>query len=55
MHREMQETLARMDATTKDTLGTIDTGLKAILDRMDARAEQRYRDLKDRLDGKEAP
>jgi hypothetical protein len=40
MHTETQTTLAQMDA-----------GLKQVLDRMDARAEARYRDLKDRLDG----
>ena len=29
----------------------MDAGLKQVLDRIDERAEARYRDLKDRLDG----
>jgi hypothetical protein len=44
LHTETQTTLAQMDA-----------GLKQVLDRIDARAEARYRDLKDRLDGEDEP
>jgi hypothetical protein len=40
LHTETQKTLAQMD-----------TGLKQVLDRIDERAEARYRDLKDRLGG----
>jgi hypothetical protein len=60
MHAGTQDTLKHMDASTQDTLRqigvgitTMDTGLKTILDRMDERAEARYRDLRDRLDGEE--
>jgi hypothetical protein len=47
-----------MHTATQDTLRTLGEGqqsLGAILDRMDQAAEARYRDLKDRLDGEEAP
>jgi hypothetical protein len=60
MHATTQDTLTRMDVTTKDTLRslgdgmtTMDTGLKQVLDRMDDRAEARYRDLRGRLEGEE--
>ena len=42
-----------LHAMTQTTLAQMDTGLKQVLDRMDARAEQRYRDLKERLDDEE--
>jgi hypothetical protein len=60
MHATTQETLKAMHTTTEESMRqlgtgitTMDTGLKQVLDRMDARAEARYRDLKDRLDGEE--
>ncbi len=46
-------TITAMHRETQQTLGQMDTGLKQVLDRMDERAEARYRDLKDRLDGEE--
>jgi flagellar biosynthesis/type III secretory pathway M-ring protein FliF/YscJ len=51
MHAETQGTLQRMHTTAQETLAQMDAGLKQVLDRMDARAEARYRDLRDRLDG----
>jgi hypothetical protein len=45
-----------MDDSLKQVLAQMGTGLTEVLDRMDQAAEQRYRDLKDRLDdGEEAP
>jgi hypothetical protein len=44
-------TLTALHTETQTTLAQMDAGLKQVLDRMDARAEARYRDLKDRLDG----
>jgi hypothetical protein len=66
MHRETQATLTRMDASTQETLRQLGEGVKGIgegqtrlgeiLARMDQAAEQRYRDLRDRLGGgTEAP
>jgi flagellar biosynthesis component FlhA len=58
VHATTQETLKAMHTATQDTLRTLGEGqqrLGAILDRMDQQAEQRYRDLKDRLDGEEGP
>jgi hypothetical protein len=43
--------IAGAEARTQTTLAQMDAGLKQVLDRIDARAEQRYRDLRDRLDG----
>jgi type VI protein secretion system component VasK len=43
-HEQSQATLKAMDDSLKQTLG-----------RMETNAEARYRDLKDRLDGEEAP
>lgn len=49
--------IAGAEEHTKTTLAQMDHGLKQVLDRIDERAEQRYRDLKDRLDedAEEAP
>ena len=58
VHAATQETLKAMHTATQDTLCTLgegQTALGQILDRMDRAAEQRYRDLKDRLGGEEAP
>jgi hypothetical protein len=44
---------AAAEERTQTTLAQMDTGLKQVLDRIDERAEQRYRDLKDRLEGEE--
>jgi hypothetical protein len=49
LHADTQETLRQLGAGVT----TMDTGLKQVLDRMDERAEARYRDLKDRLGGAE--
>jgi hypothetical protein len=46
-------TVKAIHAETQTTLAQIDSGLKPILDRMDARAEAHDRGLKDRLDGEE--
>lgn len=46
-----QQTIEAMDRRHQDTFGR----LGDILERMDRAAEARYRDLKDRLDGEEAP
>ena len=43
--------IAGAEERTRTTLAQMDAGLKQVLDRIDARAEARYRDLKDRLDG----
>jgi hypothetical protein len=43
--------IAGAEERTKTTMAQMDSGLKQVLDRIDERAEQRYRDLKDRLDG----
>jgi hypothetical protein len=54
MEARTQATLAQMDATTKDTLRTLGEGqtrLGEILAQMDRAAEQRARDLRDRLGG----
>jgi hypothetical protein len=51
IHAVSQGTLRAMYAATQDTLAQMDTGLKQVLDRMDARAEQHDRDLRDRLGG----
>jgi hypothetical protein len=58
VHATTQETLKAMHAATQDTLRTLGEGqqsLGAILERMDRAADQRDRDLKDRLDGEEGP
>jgi hypothetical protein len=47
-------TVKAMHVETQTTLTQMDAGLKQVLDRMDARAEARYRDLKDRLGGEAA-
>jgi hypothetical protein len=43
--------IAGAEQRTQTTLAQMDAGLKQVLDRIDARAEGRYRDLRDRLDG----
>jgi hypothetical protein len=48
-------TVKAMHTETQQTLAQMDTGLKQVLDRIDERAEQRYRDLKDHLDGEGGP
>ena len=56
VHAATQETVKAMHTATQDTLRTLGEGQAAlgqILERMDRVAEQRYRDLKDRLDGEE--
>jgi hypothetical protein len=56
VHATTQDTLTTMHATTQETLRALGEGqqrLGDILDRMDRAAEQRYRDLKDRLEGEE--
>jgi hypothetical protein len=63
MHRDTQNTLTRMDASTQETLRQLGEGVKGvgegqtrlgeILARMDQAAEARDRDLKDRLGGAE--
>jgi hypothetical protein len=56
VHATTQDTLKTMHSETQTTLRALGEGqqsLGAILERMDRAAEQRYRDLKDRLDGEE--
>jgi hypothetical protein len=50
IHATTQETVKAMHTATQTTLGQ----LGQVLDRMDRQAEQRYRNLKDRLGGEEA-
>ena len=45
--------IAGAEERTRTTLAQMDSGLKQVLDRIDARAEARYRDLKDRQEGEE--
>ena len=45
--------IAGAEERTQATMAQMDAGLKQVLDRIDERAEQRYRDLKDRLEGAE--
>jgi len=60
--RDTRKIIERMDTAnrvhhgqTQGMLEGMDRGTKAILERMDRQAEQRYRDLKDRLDGEAQP
>ena len=47
MHAVTRQTLAHMHAETQRTLG----GINQTLDCIDQRAEERYRDLRGRIDG----
>ena len=44
--------ITRAAADTQALIVTTTANTQAILDRIDARAEERYRELKDRLDGR---
>ena len=44
---ETTRLIAGAEDRTRTTLAQMDTGLKQVLDRIDERAEQRYRDLKE--------